>query len=167
MRRTREQVIWDFVQDWLRKAEGDLRAAGHFLALEQEDYFTAAFHAQQAAEKFLKGLLVRYQIPFPKTHDIQRLVDLAGRIDASINPRLASAAALTPFGIEFRYPGEHVTDFKAARGAVEEARRVQEVALDHLGDYLRAGRPRSRTSGAIAIGLTMWGLRGLAVRSMR
>jgi hypothetical protein len=23
MKRCREQVIWDFVQDWLRKAEGD------------------------------------------------------------------------------------------------------------------------------------------------
>jgi HEPN domain-containing protein len=46
MRRTREQVIWDFVQDWLRKAEGDLKAAEHLLTLEQEDYFTAAFHAR-------------------------------------------------------------------------------------------------------------------------
>ncbi len=77
MRRTREQVIWDFVQDWMRKAEGDLRAAEHLLALEQEDYFTAAFHAQQAAEKFLKALLVRHQVPFPKTHDIQQLLELA------------------------------------------------------------------------------------------
>jgi HEPN domain-containing protein len=70
MQRTREQVIWDFVQDWLRKAEGDLRAMERLLEMEQEDYFTAAFHAQQAAEKFLKAFLVRYQIAFPKTHDI-------------------------------------------------------------------------------------------------
>ncbi len=56
MSRTREQVIWDFVQDWLRKAEGDLRASQHLLGLEQEDYFTVAFHAQQAAEKFLKAV---------------------------------------------------------------------------------------------------------------
>jgi len=70
MTRTREQVIWDFVQDWLRKAEGDFAAAEHLLGLAQQDCFTAAFHAQQAAEKFLKALLVRHQIPFPKTHDI-------------------------------------------------------------------------------------------------
>jgi HEPN domain-containing protein len=46
MSRTREQVVWDFVQEWMRKAESDLRAAEHLLILEQEDYFTAAFHAQ-------------------------------------------------------------------------------------------------------------------------
>ncbi len=72
MSRTREQVIWDFVQNWLRKAETDLRAAEHLLTIDQEDYFPAAFHAQQAAEKFLKGFLSRHQIPFPKTHDIGR-----------------------------------------------------------------------------------------------
>lgn len=55
MKRNREQVIWAFVQDWIRKAGGDLKAAEHLLGLEQEDYFTAAFHAQQAAEKFLNG----------------------------------------------------------------------------------------------------------------
>jgi hypothetical protein len=35
MRRTREQVIWDFVHDWVRKAESDLRAAEHLMELEQ------------------------------------------------------------------------------------------------------------------------------------
>jgi HEPN domain-containing protein len=143
MRRTREQVIWDFVEDWMRKAEADLKAAEHLLGLEQEDYFTVAFHAQQAAEKFLKALLVRYQIAFPKTHDIRRLLDLAGRVDIAMKPRLASAVALTPFGTEFRYPGEQVADLKAARGAVQEARRVREAVLGHLRDYLRQGRPES------------------------
>jgi HEPN domain-containing protein len=141
MRRTREQVIWDFVQDWMRKAEGDLKAAEHLMGLEQEDYFTAAFHAQQAAEKFLKALLVRYQIAFPKTHDIQQLLELTEAADPGIRLRLASAAALTPFGIEFRYPGEQVADFQTARQAIEEASRLRRVVLERLQDYLREGRP--------------------------
>ncbi len=141
MSRTREQVIWDFVQDWLRKAEGDLRAAEHLLALEQEDYFTAAFHAQQAVEKSLKALLVRHQIPFPKTHDLQQLTELAARTDASLKPQLASAALLTPFGIEFRYPGEQVAKFETARQAAEEAKRARIVILEQLKDYLALGRP--------------------------
>jgi HEPN domain-containing protein len=82
MSRTHEQVIWDFVQEWMRKAH--LRATEHLLALEQQDYFTAAFHAQQAAEKLLKAFLVRHQVPFGKTHDIQELVELAGTRDASL-----------------------------------------------------------------------------------
>ncbi|MCZ7571486.1 MAG: hypothetical protein M5U01_23310 [Ardenticatenaceae bacterium] len=38
MTRTHSQVIWDFVQGWLRKAEGDLRAVELLLAATQEDY---------------------------------------------------------------------------------------------------------------------------------
>lgn len=141
MSRTREQVIWDFVQDWMRKADGDLRAAEHLLALEQQDYFTAAFHAQQAAEKLLKAFLVRHQVPFGKTHDIQELLELSAGTDASLKRQLVSAAALTPFGVEFRYPGEQVADLRTAEHAVEEARRVRAAVLKHLQNYLSRGRP--------------------------
>lgn len=140
MSRNREQVVWDFVQEWMRKAEGDLRAAEHLLALEQQDYFTAAFHAQQAAEKFLKAFLVRHQVLFGKTHDIHELVELAAKPDASLKRELASAKSLTPFGVEFRYPGEQVADLQTAEQAVEEARRVRATVLEHLRDYMSRGR---------------------------
>ena len=124
----------------MRKAEGDLRAAEHLLALEQQDYFTAAFHAQQAAERLLKAFLVCHQVPFGKTHDIHELVELAAKPDASMKRELASAESLTPFGVEFRYPGEQVADLRTAEQAVEEARRVRATVLEHLRDYLSRGR---------------------------
>jgi hypothetical protein len=34
MKRAPEQVVWNSVHDWLRKAEGDLRAAEHLLEIE-------------------------------------------------------------------------------------------------------------------------------------
>jgi len=40
-------------RDWFRQAEADLRHARH--AAEDEDFEWAAFAAQQAAEKALKG----------------------------------------------------------------------------------------------------------------
>ncbi|ACY49025.1 HEPN domain-containing protein [Rhodothermus marinus] len=146
MKRTREQVVWDFVREWLRKAEGDLRAAEHLLALEQEDYFVTAFHAQQAAEKFLKAFLVRHQIPFPKTHDIGFLLELAAQADPSLPEELASAAMLTPFGVEFRYPGETVADRETARSALQEAHRVKAAVQRRLQAYLAQGRPSGRES---------------------
>lgn len=148
MSRTPEQVIWDFVQQWLRKAEGDLRAAEHLLALEQEDRFTAAFHAQQAAEKFLKALLVRHQIPFPKTHDLGELLTLVAKAEAALAVELAPAAMLTPFGLDFRYPGEQVADFAIAQEAVAEARKIRGAVLRHLEDYFRQGRPSDPGAGA-------------------
>jgi HEPN domain-containing protein len=141
MSRTREQVIWDFVQEWMRKAESDLLAAEYLLTLGQEDYFTAAFHAQQAAEKFLKAFLVRHQIPFGKTHDIKELLELVAKPAAPLQRQLASAGMLTPFGVEFRYPGWEVADLKTAQQAVEEARRLRATVLEHLQDYLSGGRP--------------------------
>jgi len=144
MRRNHEQVVWDFVQEWMHKAESDLRAAEHLLNLEQEDYFAAAFHAQQAGEKFLKAFLVRHQIFFGKTHDIRELLELAGKPDPSMRRELASAEMLTPFGVEFRYPGGQVADAKTAQQAVAEARRLRAKVLEHLEDYLKPGRPAPR-----------------------
>ena len=143
MKRTREQIIWDFVQGWLRKAEGDLRASEHLLTMEQEDYFASAFHAHQAAEKFLKAFLVRHQIPFRKTHDIQQLLQLASRANPSIKKELASAATLTPFGVEFRYPGEEIADIETAKQALQQAKIVQSSILNRLQGYLAQGRPPS------------------------
>jgi HEPN domain-containing protein len=50
-----EQVIWEFVKQWLAKAEADLETARVLLKPQMQDYFTCAFHCQQAAEKFLKA----------------------------------------------------------------------------------------------------------------
>ena len=75
--RSREQVIWDLVQGWLRKAEEDFQVAWELMERDRLSYTPVGFHGQQAAEKFLKGLLTRHQIPFPKTHDIEELLVLA------------------------------------------------------------------------------------------
>ena len=103
--------------------------------------FVTAFHAQQAAEKFLKAFLVRHQIPFPKTHDIGFLLELAARADPSLQEELASAAMLTPFGVAFRYPGETVADREATRSALQEAHRVKAAVQRRLQAYLAQGRP--------------------------
>ena len=33
------------------------------------------FHAQQCVEKYLKSILVLHQIPVPKTHDIEKVLN--------------------------------------------------------------------------------------------
>jgi HEPN domain-containing protein len=72
--------------DWLRHAEADLRYArlgrnepGMLLNL-------AAFHAQQSIEKALKGLLVSDQVDFPRTHDLEELLQISNPIVVT-NPR--------------------------------------------------------------------------------
>jgi HEPN domain-containing protein len=55
---------------WLDKAASDFDAAEQLSTQGGRFREIVAFHCQQAVEKFLKALLVRRQIEFPKTHDI-------------------------------------------------------------------------------------------------
>lgn len=142
--RTPEQAQWDFVQDWLRKAGNDLRAARLLIEQQFNDYEATAFHAQQGAEKAMKAYLVRHQIEFPKTHDIERLRRIIADRDVQLAQELSEADALTPYAVEFRYPGELlVVSHESAQTALNIAERVDERVRQELKDYLDAGRPES------------------------
>ena len=60
--------------DWLRHAAGDLELSkvdrAPAILLE-----SLCFHAQQAAEKALKAVLIAHDIRYPKTHNISTLLD--------------------------------------------------------------------------------------------
>jgi HEPN domain-containing protein len=140
--RTPEQVCWDFVQQWLEKAHKDLRAAVILLRVDVRDYENAGFHAQQAAEKFIKALLVRHQIEFPKTHSIALLRQLVAQADQTLAEHLAPADALTPYGVEFRYPGDLAPLTHEQGVQVRQlAEQVRDLVSAHLQPYLAAGRP--------------------------
>ena len=140
--RHREQVVWDFVQQWLKKAELDLETARILLDAEMDDYFPCAFHCQQAAEKFIKAFLVCQQVEFRKTHDLEELLTLSKPADPSLKEEAASCLWLTPFGVEFRYPGEYpAVDHKTAERACRESEGVREIVTKRLGNYLSKGRP--------------------------
>lgn len=133
-----EEVKREFVRQWARKAAADLRAAQRLLDGGADFAASAAYHAQQAGEKFLKAILVWHQVGFPKTHDIGRLVDLIGTADASFADRVREAVLLTPYGVETRYPGE-LPDPSAdeARGAIAVAERIAAAVTAYLPDDLQ------------------------------
>ncbi len=56
-----------------------------------------AFHAEQAAEKAFKGVLVHAAIEFPRTHDLQSLLLLIRNNGISVPPEIELANALTRF----------------------------------------------------------------------
>jgi HEPN domain-containing protein len=99
--RTPEQVKWDFVQQWLDRARKDLVAADVLLKEGFEDYENVGFHAQQAAEKFIKAVLVRHQIEFPKTHNIALLRQLVGSVDSELAKALDASDAQRHTGSSF------------------------------------------------------------------
>jgi HEPN domain-containing protein len=98
--------IKEAARHWLEKADKDLRAGRLVLDHDVSLGGVAAFHAQQAAEKYLKALLTWRQIAFTKTHDLGLLLELLGRDDPSLVGNLRAVIELTDFAVDARYPGD-------------------------------------------------------------
>lgn len=130
----RDEVRRELVEQWLARAEEDLRVAEALTSGDEPFWASAAFHAQQAAEKYLKALLVHHQIDFPKTHDLGELLDLAATADKPLSESLRDVTALNPYGVAARYPGDypHVRR-QDAQEAVELASRVRQAVRVALG----------------------------------
>lgn len=118
---------------WVRKAEADLRAAELLLHADTPLTSQVCFHAQQAAEKSLKALLVWNHRPLSKTHDLAKLGKLCVDIDQKLGPAARRVAPLTEFAIESRYPGDwEDPSLSEAREALVLAREMYDAILAPL-----------------------------------
>jgi HEPN domain-containing protein len=92
-----EVVLRDLVRQWFAKAELDYRAAERLVRDPEPLREIIAFHCQQAAEKYLKAVLVSLQIEFPKTHDLEELLELL----APVRPDAAADCIISLIGDTF------------------------------------------------------------------
>jgi HEPN domain-containing protein len=118
-------------EEWLAHAESDLNLAR--LGKDRDDVLPeqVCFHAQQAAEKGLKAVLLHRKIEFPFIHDIEALLEIMTQGGLVMPPDVTDAGALTPYAVEARYPGyeEEITPSQVAE-AIRLAERVVSWALD-------------------------------------
>jgi hypothetical protein len=68
-----------------------------FLAAEPPALDVAVYHCQQAAEKAIKSWLLWKEVPFPKTHDLNRLLGLCAPLEPEFENLRPHAAFLNPF----------------------------------------------------------------------
>ncbi|MFN2470227.1 MAG: HEPN domain-containing protein [Gaiellaceae bacterium] len=123
---------------WLARARADLRAADVDLAAEPPLPEDAAFHAQQAAEKALKGFLAWHDRAFRKTHSIEELGEQCLALDERLRGDVDRAVPLTEFAWRFRYPGEpEALGVEEAEEAVGVARALYDAVLALLPDEAR------------------------------
>jgi HEPN domain-containing protein len=112
-------------EDWLRHAKSDLAVARDIENNPDVLPNQTAFHAQQAAEKAIKAMMIHEGIAFPLTHDLKLLVKRwtdSGRIWP---PALTNVKTLNPYAVESRYPGYiHQISSTEVRAAIEMAERV-------------------------------------------
>ena len=134
-----EEEIRLLVSEWLKKADLDFKTVVR-LSAESEFRDIVGFHAQQAAEKYLKAVLTRHQIEFPKTHVIRRLLILLQPVDPAMVKALDDANWLSPFGAEIRYPGDRAEALPGAEVRAQQlAQKVRDVVMAVLGPYLAGG----------------------------
>jgi HEPN domain-containing protein len=93
---------------WLKMADEDLGVAQYLVNERKDFYNVACFHAQQASEKFLKAYLVQRNISFPKTHDLEYLLELIEKDNPVLTGMLQEIAHLNQYAVRSRYPGEYI-----------------------------------------------------------
>ncbi|TWT44201.1 HEPN domain protein [Phycisphaerae bacterium RAS1] len=121
------------IREWLRKAANDLLTAKAGLELQPPVTDTAAFHCQQAVEKYLKAYLLFRSAPFEKTHDLEILVDRCARLDPDWEALRDAIEPLTAYAVRFRYPGPSDPAVDAVLSALATAECV--------GKFLKARLP--------------------------
>jgi HEPN domain-containing protein len=90
-------------REWLNRARSDLALAGspgRDIYLED-----LCFHAQQAAEKAVKALVLMYGVEFSYVHDIAQLMTLLEEAGQQVPDSIKEAERLTRFAVATRYPG--------------------------------------------------------------
>ncbi|HIJ89117.1 MAG TPA: HEPN domain-containing protein [Desulfuromonadales bacterium] len=122
----------EFILDWMKKAEHDLKAAKILLSSGEEIYDSVCFHSQQLAEKALKALFTARTIEFPKTHNLLLLSNLL--LDADILKLNEDLENLTNYAVESRYPGDYVEPgLEDAQEALDAATKLYDLVKQKLG----------------------------------
>ncbi len=120
----------DDPREWLNRARSDLALAkrrGEDVYLED-----LCFHAQQAAEKAIKAVLIHEGVEFPYIHDIGRLLHMVAQADVAVPTEVWKGETLTHFAVVTRYPGagrppsnpDHRKALGSAQAVVAWAERV-------------------------------------------
>jgi len=99
MKKDRESFL---AKDWYSKGALDIRRTE--ILLENNDPEGAAFHLQQALEKYLKGFLIRKGWRLERIHDLEDLLDHAIDYDSTLEVFRSLCQEVTEYYIEERYP---------------------------------------------------------------
>ena len=118
--------------DWLRKAKRDLERVHK--RLSESDLEDAAFHLQQALEKFLKAYLLSKGWKLKRIHDLEQLLDEVVLLNGELEKFRALCQKATGYYLLERYP--FVTEPpppEEIRTTLTEAEELAAVITEDLG----------------------------------
>lgn len=112
---------------WFHRAAQDLEMARRALEAGNPLPAMACYHAQQCAEKYLKGYLVAHALPFRFVHDLVYLTQLCMAREPTFEQLMPAAEILGEYGVATRYPIEGGEDPDADM-ATEAIRLAEQIA---------------------------------------
>src|SRR5271166_1968630 len=96
-------------REWVRKAEHDFRGAQRMAGGDEPLHDLATFCCQQCSEKYLKALIEETGGIIPKTHSLEKLLQIVAPQHPSLERHKRGLRFLSKFAVETRYPGENAT----------------------------------------------------------
>lgn len=115
----------------MRKAEEDFEAAESLHAARLSPS-AVCFHAQQYMEKYIKAYLVRSRVHFPRTHELNELLDLLAPLLPGVRVLRPAGKRLDPYAIRARYPGPQEVVPRPAT-AVRDMNTVRDIMRRAMG----------------------------------
>ena len=123
------------IQEWLAKADEDKLVAEVLLKSGEELTLPCMFHLQQMLEKLLKALIIARGNSIERTHDLDRLAQIA-RVE-EIESLLDLCDVLNLFAVNGRYPGDLPdVSILEARRYYEHADAVRVELLQRIKGYI-------------------------------
>lgn len=91
----------EYIQEWITKADKDIKTVEIMKDIDDVTEIVC-FHCQQAVEKYLKALLIKNDIEFSKTHNIDFLLKLCIDINPDFEKFMGNS--LSEYAVDTRYP---------------------------------------------------------------
>ncbi len=112
-------------EEWLFKAEHDIKSADLLLKGQEPLYDVAIYHAQQCAEKSLKSFLAFREKEISKIHNLLILLEECVEIDSRFNEIYEDCIYLNPYATLYRYPeGDLMPERDEVERAIHKAKKV-------------------------------------------
>jgi len=93
---------------------------------------SSASTCNNAVEKYMEGRLVEASASFPKTHDLEQLLDLVVPLEPLWDTFRPSMAILSNAAVLLRYPGHTISAADATK-LYKAVVRMRELMRDSLG----------------------------------
>lgn len=116
------------IQEWLHKADDDFDFAGSIIG-DSTFYSQICFHFQQAAEKYLKAVIVADDLEFQKIHDLLILLKNCIKSRPELSSLMSNCKVLNRYYIDTIYPVHWPTNYskKTAFEAMAAAEAIRDA----------------------------------------